>query len=168
MTDLLSSTVKVLQGRELTGVQRFSSINPVSNYERMRLHRRILGHLSAVYCIAFDRTGLRIFTVSWTCLTCCGIHSSLFYGNKQIQILLVSRILLVSLGILLSTTCLNPSCNRRGFTSTLYFSPQWTLKFSQPAVSGLRWLFGEDLVFVWWTASFDIARTLCRDHRPGG
>lgn len=57
-------TVKILRGRELTGAQRFSSICPVSNYERMRLHRRILGHLSAVYCIAFDRTGLRIFTVS--------------------------------------------------------------------------------------------------------
>uniref|UniRef100_A0AAQ4QZW7 Bromodomain and WD repeat domain containing 1 n=1 Tax=Gasterosteus aculeatus aculeatus TaxID=481459 RepID=A0AAQ4QZW7_GASAC len=54
--------------RELTGVQRFSSVNPVSNYERMRLHRRILGHLSAVYCIAFDRTGLRIFTGSDDCL----------------------------------------------------------------------------------------------------
>uniref|UniRef100_A0A8C9ZUQ4 Bromodomain and WD repeat domain containing 1 n=1 Tax=Sander lucioperca TaxID=283035 RepID=A0A8C9ZUQ4_SANLU len=60
--------VKVHRGRELTGVQRFSSINPVSNYERMRLHRRILGHLSAVYCIAFDRTGLRIFTGSDDCL----------------------------------------------------------------------------------------------------
>uniref|UniRef100_A0A671USR1 Bromodomain and WD repeat domain containing 1 n=1 Tax=Sparus aurata TaxID=8175 RepID=A0A671USR1_SPAAU len=35
---------------------------------RMRLHRRILGHLSAVYCIAFDRTGLRIFTGSDDCL----------------------------------------------------------------------------------------------------
>ncbi|XP_033832387.1 bromodomain and WD repeat-containing protein 3 [Periophthalmus magnuspinnatus] len=60
--------VKVHRGRELTGVQNFSSINPVSNYERMRLHRRILGHLSAVYCIAFDRTGLRIFTGSDDCL----------------------------------------------------------------------------------------------------
>ncbi|XP_033487229.2 bromodomain and WD repeat-containing protein 3 isoform X1 [Epinephelus lanceolatus] len=60
--------VKVCRGRELTGVQRFSSINPVSNYEHMRLHRRILGHLSAVYCIAFDRTGLRIFTGSDDCL----------------------------------------------------------------------------------------------------
>ncbi|XP_034722866.1 bromodomain and WD repeat-containing protein 3 isoform X1 [Etheostoma cragini] len=60
--------VKVHRGRELTGVQRFSSINPVSNYEHMRLHRRILGHLSAVYCIAFDRTGLRIFTGSDDCL----------------------------------------------------------------------------------------------------
>ncbi|XP_041659062.1 bromodomain and WD repeat-containing protein 3 isoform X2 [Cheilinus undulatus] len=60
--------VKVHRGRELTGAQHFSSINPVSNYERMRLHRRILGHLSAVYCIAFDRTGLRIFTGSDDCL----------------------------------------------------------------------------------------------------
>uniref|UniRef100_A0A7N6AJS1 Bromo domain-containing protein n=1 Tax=Anabas testudineus TaxID=64144 RepID=A0A7N6AJS1_ANATE len=68
MIDILSSTVKVHRGRELTGVQRFSSINPVSNYEHMRLHRRILGHLSAVYCIAFDRTGLRIFTGSDDCL----------------------------------------------------------------------------------------------------
>ncbi|KAK7882912.1 hypothetical protein WMY93_029086 [Mugilogobius chulae] len=60
--------VKVHRGRELTGVQNFSSINPVSNYERLHLHRRILGHLSAVYCIAFDRTGLRIFTGSDDCL----------------------------------------------------------------------------------------------------
>uniref|UniRef100_A0A8C1RVL4 Bromodomain and WD repeat domain containing 1 n=1 Tax=Cyprinus carpio TaxID=7962 RepID=A0A8C1RVL4_CYPCA len=51
-------------GRELTGAQRFSSINPVSNYQHMKMHRRILGHLSAVYCIAFDRTGSRIFTGS--------------------------------------------------------------------------------------------------------
>uniref|UniRef100_A0A671KWP7 Bromodomain and WD repeat-containing protein 3-like n=1 Tax=Sinocyclocheilus anshuiensis TaxID=1608454 RepID=A0A671KWP7_9TELE len=50
--------------RELTGAQRFSSINPVSNYQHMKMHRRILGHLSAVYCIAFDRTGSRIFTGS--------------------------------------------------------------------------------------------------------
>ncbi|XP_029026546.1 bromodomain and WD repeat-containing protein 3 isoform X2 [Betta splendens] len=60
--------VKVHRGRELTGVQHFSSVNPVSNYEHMRLHKRILGHLSAVYCIAFDRTGLRIFTGSDDCL----------------------------------------------------------------------------------------------------
>lgn len=60
---ILSLTVNICRGRELTGAQRDSSINPVSNYGRMHLHRRILGHLSAVYCIAFDRTGLRIFTV---------------------------------------------------------------------------------------------------------
>ncbi|XP_051965778.1 bromodomain and WD repeat-containing protein 3-like [Xyrauchen texanus] len=56
--------VEVCRGRELTGVQRFSSVNPVSNYQHMKMHRRILGHLSAVYCIAFDRTGSRIFTGS--------------------------------------------------------------------------------------------------------
>lgn len=65
-TDVFSSTVKVLRGRELMGAQRFTSINPVNNYARMFLHRRLLGHLSAVYCVAFDRTGLRIFTVSET------------------------------------------------------------------------------------------------------
>uniref|UniRef100_A0A673GNB8 Bromodomain and WD repeat-containing protein 3-like n=1 Tax=Sinocyclocheilus rhinocerous TaxID=307959 RepID=A0A673GNB8_9TELE len=58
------STPSVCRGRELTGAQRFSSINPVSNYQHMKMHRRILGHLSAVYCIAFDRTGSRIFTGS--------------------------------------------------------------------------------------------------------
>ncbi|KAJ8400340.1 hypothetical protein AAFF_G00397230 [Aldrovandia affinis] len=60
--------VLVCRGRELTGAQRFSSINPVSNYQHMKLHRRILGHLSAVYCIAFDRTGLRVFTGADDCL----------------------------------------------------------------------------------------------------
>uniref|UniRef100_A0A673GNJ9 Bromodomain and WD repeat-containing protein 3-like n=1 Tax=Sinocyclocheilus rhinocerous TaxID=307959 RepID=A0A673GNJ9_9TELE len=59
-----SHFVEVCRGRELTGAQRFSSINPVSNYQHMKMHRRILGHLSAVYCIAFDRTGSRIFTGS--------------------------------------------------------------------------------------------------------
>ncbi|XP_073673576.1 bromodomain and WD repeat-containing protein 3 [Garra rufa] len=59
-----ANIVEVCRGRELTGAQRFNSINPVSNYQHMKMHRRILGHLSAVYCIAFDRTGSRIFTGS--------------------------------------------------------------------------------------------------------
>ncbi|XP_067306193.1 bromodomain and WD repeat-containing protein 3 isoform X2 [Pseudorasbora parva] len=59
-----ANIVEVCRGRELTGAQCFNSINPVSNYQHMRMHRRILGHLSAVYCIAFDRTGSRIFTGS--------------------------------------------------------------------------------------------------------
>ncbi|XP_051717573.1 bromodomain and WD repeat-containing protein 3 isoform X1 [Ctenopharyngodon idella] len=59
-----ANIVEVCRGRVLTGAQRFSTINPVSNYQHMRMHRRILGHLSAVYCIAFDRTGSRIFTGS--------------------------------------------------------------------------------------------------------
>lgn len=85
------STVKILSGRELTGAQCFSSICPVSNYERMRLHRRILGHLSAVYCIAFDRTGLRIFTVSSNVSKCL-----------PPTIILIFRLLPLSLYILLS------------------------------------------------------------------
>ncbi|MFT7803382.1 bromodomain and WD repeat-containing protein 3-like isoform X4 [Arapaima gigas] len=63
-----SNLVEVCRGRELTGIQRFSCMNPVSNYEHMKMHKRILGHLSAVYCIAFDRSGLRIFTGSDDCL----------------------------------------------------------------------------------------------------
>ncbi|XP_053177335.1 bromodomain and WD repeat-containing protein 3 [Scomber japonicus] len=88
--------VKVHRGRELTGVHRFSSINPVSNYEHMRLHRRILGHLSAVYCIAFDRTGLRIFTGSDDCLVKIWssfdgrLHSTLRGHSAEITDLAVS------------------------------------------------------------------------------
>ncbi|XP_053730106.1 bromodomain and WD repeat-containing protein 3 isoform X1 [Synchiropus splendidus] len=90
------SLVKIHRGRELTGVQRYSSINPVSNYERMRLHRRILGHLSAVYCIAFDRTGLRIFTGSDDCLVKIWssfdgrLHSTLRGHSAEITDLAVS------------------------------------------------------------------------------
>ncbi|XP_066555723.1 bromodomain and WD repeat-containing protein 3 isoform X2 [Amia ocellicauda] len=60
--------VEVFRGRELTGTERFSSAFPVGNYQHMKMHRRTLGHLSAVYCVAFDRTGLRIFTGSDDCL----------------------------------------------------------------------------------------------------
>ncbi|XP_037124161.1 bromodomain and WD repeat-containing protein 3 isoform X2 [Syngnathus acus] len=88
--------VNVCRGRELTGTQRYSSINPVSNYGRMHLHRRILGHLSAVYCIAFDRTGLRIFTGSDDCLVKIWssfdgrLHSTLRGHSAEITDLAVS------------------------------------------------------------------------------
>uniref|UniRef100_A0A8C4ZVS0 Bromodomain and WD repeat domain containing 1 n=1 Tax=Gadus morhua TaxID=8049 RepID=A0A8C4ZVS0_GADMO len=88
--------VEVCRGRELTGCQRFSSINPVSNYQHMRLHRRILGHLSAVYCIAFDRAGLRIFTGSDDCLVKIwssfdgSLHSTLRGHSAEITDLAVS------------------------------------------------------------------------------
>uniref|UniRef100_A0A8C8C2C2 Bromo domain-containing protein n=1 Tax=Oncorhynchus tshawytscha TaxID=74940 RepID=A0A8C8C2C2_ONCTS len=83
-------------GRELTGTQRFSAVNPVSNYQHMRMHRRILGHLSAVYCIAFDRTGLRIFTGSDDCLVKIWssfdgrLHSTLRGHSAEISDLAVS------------------------------------------------------------------------------
>uniref|UniRef100_A0A667YBF5 Bromodomain and WD repeat domain containing 1 n=1 Tax=Myripristis murdjan TaxID=586833 RepID=A0A667YBF5_9TELE len=88
--------VEIYRGRELTGTQRFTSINPVSNYQHMRLHRRILGHLSAVYCIAFDRTGLRIFTGSDDCLVKIWssfdgrLHSTLRGHSAEITDLAVS------------------------------------------------------------------------------
>uniref|UniRef100_A0A8C1ZMR2 Bromodomain and WD repeat domain containing 1 n=1 Tax=Cyprinus carpio TaxID=7962 RepID=A0A8C1ZMR2_CYPCA len=82
--------------RELTGAQRFSSINPVSNYQHMKMHRRILGHLSAVYCIAFDRTGSRIFTGSDDALVKIWssfdgrLHSTLRGHNAEISDLAVN------------------------------------------------------------------------------
>uniref|UniRef100_A0A9J8CIT7 Bromodomain and WD repeat domain containing 1 n=1 Tax=Cyprinus carpio carpio TaxID=630221 RepID=A0A9J8CIT7_CYPCA len=86
----------VCRGRELTGAQRFSSINPVSNYQHMKMHRRILGHLSAVYCIAFDRTGSRIFTGSDDALVKIWssfdgrLHSTLRGHNAEISDLAVN------------------------------------------------------------------------------
>uniref|UniRef100_A0A8D0ARB6 Bromodomain and WD repeat domain containing 3 n=1 Tax=Sander lucioperca TaxID=283035 RepID=A0A8D0ARB6_SANLU len=51
-----------------TGTARFSQTLPSSSYQHMKIHKRILGHLSSVYCVAFDRTGRRIFTGSDDCL----------------------------------------------------------------------------------------------------
>ncbi|XP_041067207.1 bromodomain and WD repeat-containing protein 3-like isoform X1 [Carcharodon carcharias] len=62
------SVVEIVRGRQLTGSGRFSSIFPASTYQHIKMHRRILGHLSSVYCVAFDRTGHRIFTGSDDCL----------------------------------------------------------------------------------------------------
>ncbi len=50
--------------RQATGTARFGQALPSSSYQHMKIHKRILGHLSSVYCVAFDRTGRRIFTVS--------------------------------------------------------------------------------------------------------
>uniref|UniRef100_A0A8C3L3A0 Bromodomain and WD repeat domain containing 1 n=1 Tax=Chrysolophus pictus TaxID=9089 RepID=A0A8C3L3A0_CHRPC len=54
--------------RQLTGYAKFSTSFPGSMYQHVKMHRRILGHLSSVYCVAFDRTGHRIFTGSDDCL----------------------------------------------------------------------------------------------------
>uniref|UniRef100_A0A8C0NLA7 Bromo domain-containing protein n=1 Tax=Canis lupus familiaris TaxID=9615 RepID=A0A8C0NLA7_CANLF len=43
-------------------------IFPSSAYQHIKMHKRILGHLSSVYCVAFDRSGRRIFTGSDDCL----------------------------------------------------------------------------------------------------
>ncbi|XP_068918656.1 bromodomain and WD repeat-containing protein 3 isoform X5 [Petaurus breviceps papuanus] len=62
------NVVTITSARQLTGCGRFSHIFPSSSYQQMKMHKRILGHLSAVYCVAFDRSGRRIFTGSDDCL----------------------------------------------------------------------------------------------------
>uniref|UniRef100_A0A663MRD5 Bromodomain and WD repeat domain containing 3 n=1 Tax=Athene cunicularia TaxID=194338 RepID=A0A663MRD5_ATHCN len=63
-----SLPVNIISARQLTGCGRFSHLFPTSTYQHMKMHKRILGHLSSVYCIAFDRSGRRIFTGSDDCL----------------------------------------------------------------------------------------------------
>uniref|UniRef100_A0A8C2CCK5 Bromodomain and WD repeat domain containing 3 n=1 Tax=Cyprinus carpio TaxID=7962 RepID=A0A8C2CCK5_CYPCA len=60
--------VSIMGARQKTGVARFGHALPSCTYQHMKMHRRILGHLSSVYCVAFDRTGQRIFTGSDDCL----------------------------------------------------------------------------------------------------
>ncbi|XP_062406416.1 PH-interacting protein isoform X3 [Sardina pilchardus] len=54
--------------RRLNGEYRLGQLVPTAVYMHMKMHKRILGHLSSVYCVAFDRTGRRIFTGSDDCL----------------------------------------------------------------------------------------------------
>ncbi|XP_076177700.1 bromodomain and WD repeat-containing protein [Ptiloglossa arizonensis] len=56
------NTVRVLQGRENSGPLSRREAIPTKFYNRMQLYRHILGHLSAVYCVLFDRTGKYIIT----------------------------------------------------------------------------------------------------------
>ncbi|KAM3861557.1 LOW QUALITY PROTEIN: PH-interacting protein [Diretmus argenteus] len=55
-------------GRRLNGSYRLRQLLPTAVYQHMKMHKRILGHLSSVYCVTFDRTGRRIFTGSDDCL----------------------------------------------------------------------------------------------------
>jgi hypothetical protein len=55
--------VPLLLGREFTGSFDARSAAPAKLYSRVQLFCRTLGHLSAVYCVLFDRTGQYIFTV---------------------------------------------------------------------------------------------------------
>ncbi|CAJ0923430.1 unnamed protein product, partial [Ranitomeya imitator] len=56
-----------LFARKLNGKYKFQSLVPTAVYQHMKMHKRILGHLSSVYCVTFDRTGRRIFTFSPLC-----------------------------------------------------------------------------------------------------
>ncbi|XP_058119125.1 bromodomain and WD repeat-containing protein 3 [Anopheles coustani] len=54
--------VKVLYGRESAGPLTRRQAVPTNFYTKQTLQRRTLGHLSAVYCVLFDRTGKYIIT----------------------------------------------------------------------------------------------------------
>ncbi|XP_070606542.1 bromodomain and WD repeat-containing protein 1 isoform X2 [Erythrolamprus reginae] len=62
--DRKPTLVELNYARQLTGCVQYSCSFPENMYQHIKMHRRILGHLSAVYCVAFDRTGHRIFTGS--------------------------------------------------------------------------------------------------------
>ncbi|XP_005104695.1 bromodomain and WD repeat-containing protein 3 [Aplysia californica] len=52
----------VLQAYQMSGALRQHSALPTSVYSKISMYGRKLGHLSAVYCVLFDRTGNFIFT----------------------------------------------------------------------------------------------------------
>ncbi|XP_052810053.1 PH-interacting protein-like isoform X2 [Mya arenaria] len=52
----------VRRGMEMSGQSHFGHIIPTCMYARMQRLSRKLGHLSAVYCVLFDRTGEFVFT----------------------------------------------------------------------------------------------------------
>ncbi|XP_062620168.1 bromodomain and WD repeat-containing protein 3-like isoform X2 [Saccostrea cucullata] len=54
--------VYVMRGREMCGQARNDHLCPNHFYTKVSMHARKLGHLSAVYCVSFDRTGHYIFT----------------------------------------------------------------------------------------------------------
>uniref|UniRef100_A0A8C4RPG5 PH-interacting protein n=1 Tax=Erpetoichthys calabaricus TaxID=27687 RepID=A0A8C4RPG5_ERPCA len=63
-----ANIAETIFGRKLNGSYRLGQLVPTAVYQHMKMHKRILGHLSSVYCITFDRTGRRIFTGSDDCL----------------------------------------------------------------------------------------------------
>lgn len=58
-------TVKVLFGREVSGSVDKRYLLPISKFSNVEFHGRVLGHLTAVYCVCFDTTGRYIATVGY-------------------------------------------------------------------------------------------------------
>lgn len=54
--------VRVLQGREIAGPLQRRQAVPTRLYSKQLLFSRTLGHLSAVYCLLFDRSGRYVIT----------------------------------------------------------------------------------------------------------
>src|SRR5699024_9818380 len=57
-----ANLVSSLISREIAGPKPVAHIWPARCYERYHQYKRILGHLSSVYCVLFDRTGKYIIT----------------------------------------------------------------------------------------------------------
>lgn len=51
-----------IQARRLRGPVSIKRTIPTEIYTRFNLHRKLMGHLSSVYCVCFDQTGQYIFT----------------------------------------------------------------------------------------------------------
>lgn len=64
------TVVETSFSRRLNGSYRLRQLVPTAVYQHMKMHKRILGHLSSVYCVTFDRTGRRIFTVKAVVCVC--------------------------------------------------------------------------------------------------
>lgn len=58
--------VNVLHGRQSAGPLQRRQAVPTTFYKNITLQRQTLGHLAAVYCVLFDRSGKYIITVSLT------------------------------------------------------------------------------------------------------
>lgn len=56
------NVLKSLQARKLRGPVSIKKTIPAELYTRYKLCRKIMGHLSSVYCVCFDQTGQYIFT----------------------------------------------------------------------------------------------------------
>ncbi|XP_015116795.1 bromodomain and WD repeat-containing protein 3 [Diachasma alloeum] len=59
---LTHNIVRALQGRENSGPLSRREAIPTKFYSKMQLYRHTLGHLSAVYCVLYDRTGKYVIT----------------------------------------------------------------------------------------------------------
>lgn len=67
LTPCMWIAVQVLQGREIAGPLQRRQAVPTHLYSKQQLFSRTLGHLSAVYCLLFDRSGRYVITVSVLC-----------------------------------------------------------------------------------------------------
>ncbi|KAK0089616.1 hypothetical protein PV325_006326 [Microctonus aethiopoides] len=58
----IDNIVRILQGRENSGPLSRREAIPAKFYSKMELYRHTLGHLSAVYCVLYDRSGKYVIT----------------------------------------------------------------------------------------------------------